>query len=123
MAIPRRRSQKEITEKYRDNLADYKRLYTWRRAIIAVTLLAVFGGIFGLWNYSNRAPDKFFSPGPVSSYHLNIIPAMAGTAISEQPANGGGATNCDACHDKSLVTGNGLTKEKFVEILRESFGK
>ena len=123
MATPRRRSQKEITEKYRDNLADYKRLYSWRRAITAVTLLSLIGAVFAVWHYHQRAPEKFFSPGPVSSHHLNITRATVGDLTPAEVKQRGLTTNCDACHDKSLVSGEGLTRKKFAEVVRESFQK
>jgi hypothetical protein len=122
MAAPRK-TQKQLTEKYKDNLADYKRLYSWRRAIGAVTLFALFGGLFAVWYYHKRAPDKFFNPGPVSSHHLNITRAMIGDVPVADPGKRGGSTNCDACHDKSLATGSGLTARKFTRIIRGSFGK
>src|SRR4051812_40645907 len=105
MAGPRK-SQKQLTAKYRDNLANYRRLYGGRRAILAVTLLALIGGGLAVWYYHNRAPDKFFNPGPVSSHHLNITPAML-TGMSSAESNRPGSSNCDACHDKSLAAGDG----------------
>jgi hypothetical protein len=115
-----RKSQKQLTAKYRDNLASYKRLYTGRRALLAVTWLALIGGALAVWYYNRRAPDRFFNPGPVSSHHVNITPAM----ISGRTPNRAGApNNCDACHDKSLVAGNGLTAGKFVQVVRESFAR
>ena len=122
MAIPRK-SQKQLTAKYRDNLANYKRLYTWRRAIAAATILTIAAGIFAFWYYHQRAPDKFFNPGPVSLHHLNITPAMVGAVPAEELQRRGNVSNCDACHDKSLVNGDGLTGRKFGHIVRDSFAK
>src|SRR5437868_6131058 len=122
MATPRK-SQKQLTQKYWDNLADYKRLYTWRRTIAAVTLLTFGGGIFAVWYFYRRAPDKFFNPGPVSSHHLNISRTMIGDTSPAESREGGQSTNCDACHDKSLVLGEGLSRKKFVNVIRDSFTK
>jgi Cytochrome c7 and related cytochrome c len=117
-----RKSQKQLTAKYRDNLANYKRLYSWRRAMAAATILTFLGGLVAIWSYYKRAPDKFFNPGTVSSHHLNITPAMSLGASSGRP-NDAGASNCDSCHDKSLVVGSGLSRRKFVDVLRDSFTK
>src|SRR5256885_11084134 len=120
--MAKRRTQKQISERYKDNLADYKRLYTWRRAGVAVTLLTLLGGAMAIWWYYKQAPDKFFNPGPVSSHHLNITPAMM-SPKSQNAGNSQKLNNCDACHDKSLVAGNGLTARKFTHVLRDSFRK
>ncbi|MFL6516081.1 MAG: cytochrome c3 family protein [Chthoniobacterales bacterium] len=115
-----RRTQKQLSEKYKDNLANYKRLYTGRRAILAVTFLAIAGGAIAVWHYSKRAPEKFFNPGPVSSHHQNITGAVV-TSSTGQAAVNGSSTNCDACHDKSLITGEGLSFKKFRQIVQASF--
>src|SRR3954468_14639696 len=101
--MPKRRTQKQLSERYKDNLADYKRLYSWRRAILGATLLILLGGMFLVWTYYKRAPDRFFSPGPVSSHHRNITPAMVSEPATENSRNRETVNNCDACHDKSLV--------------------
>ena len=119
--MARKRTQKQISERYKDNLADYERLYTWRRAGVTVTLLTLLGGALAVWYYYKRAPEKFFNPGPVSSHHLNITPAMIGDAAADDSGNREKASNCDACHDKSLVTGGRLTSRKFVRVVRDSF--
>src|SRR3954470_21791994 len=116
-----RKTQKQLSEKYKDNLARYKRLYTGRRAILTATWFAIIAAVVAVWYYHNRAPDKFFNPGPVSSHHLNITPAML-TGMSSAESNRPGSSNCDACHDKSLAAGDGLTTRKFVQVVRESLG-
>src|SRR3954467_5538641 len=115
-----RRTQKELSEKYKDNLANYKRLYTGRRALLAATLLAIAGGGIAVWHYSKHAPEKFFNPGPVSSHHQNITGAIL-NASARTSAGTGSSTNCDACHDKSLITGDRLSFGKFRQIVRASF--
>src|SRR5689334_2181750 len=120
MATPRK-SQKQLTQKYRDNLANYRRLWTSRRILAALTFLALVGGVFAVWHYQKRAPDKFFNPGPVSSHHANITRTMIGDMSAAEVNEHGLSANCDACHDKALVTGGGLTARKFVRIVRDSF--
>src|SRR4029077_12928289 len=56
-------------------------------------------------------------PGPVSSHHQNITRAM----IGDVPSQDGSSGNCDACHDKSLITGGQLTSKKFTQVIRDSF--
>src|SRR4051812_36101429 len=119
--MPRRRTQKQISERYKDNLADYPRLYTWRRTILAVTLLTLLGGVFAVWFYSKRVPEKFFNPGTVSSHHVNITPAMIGDAASGHSGSREKTSNCDACHDKSLAAGSRLTSTTFAQVVRDSF--
>src|ERR1041384_6185149 len=106
MATPRK-SQKQLTQKYRDNLANYHRLWTGRRALAVFTFLAVVGGIFAVWYYQKRAPDKFFNPGPVSSHHANISRAMVGDMRGEEINQRGLSSNCAPCHDKTLIGGEG----------------
>jgi hypothetical protein len=120
MATPRK-SQKQLTEKYRDNLANYKRLWTGRRALAIVTFLALLGGAVAVWYYQQRAPEQFFNPGPVSSHHANISRSMVGDMPAAELNERGLTTNCDACHDKTLVTGGGLTARKFLHVVRDSF--
>ena len=121
--MARKRTQKQISERYKDNLADYQRLYRWRRAVGAVTVLTLIGGGVAVWYYYKRAPDKFFNPGPVSIHHRNISRDMTAPMSPEQPIQTGPAGNCDACHDKSLITGGGLTAKRFVQVVKESFRK
>ncbi len=122
MATPRK-SNKQLSEKYKDNLADYKRLYTGRRAILAVTLLAIIGGVVGTLYYARRVPEKFFNPGPVSSHHQNITRAMIGDLPPAAFASGDLNESCDACHDKSLISSGQMNGRTFAQVLRDSFGK
>src|SRR3954453_22694586 len=113
--MARKRTQKEISARYKDNLANYKRLYGWRRAAAAITLLALIGGALAIGYYYKQAPDKFFNPGPVSKHHQNINPLM-GDITPEQSSRTEVSGNCDACHDKSLITGGGLTTTRFIQV-------
>src|SRR5439155_1413775 len=83
---------------------------------IAVWFLAIAGGAIADWHYSKRAPEKFFNPGPVSSHHQNITGAVVSSSTGQAAVNGF-STNCDACHDKSLITGEGLSFKKFRQIV------
>jgi Cytochrome c7 and related cytochrome c len=116
-----RKTQKQLTEKYKDNLGHYDRKQRWRRAVVWTSVLATLGGALAVSYYYKRAPEKFFNPGPVSSHHANITRAMIGDLSSEDLSKNGLSGNCDACHDKSLTTGGGLTSKKFVQVLRDSF--
>src|SRR4051794_2134460 len=121
--MARKRTQKEISARYKDNLANYKRLYGWRRAAAAITFLALVAGALAIGYYYKQAPDKFFNPGPVSKHHQNISRLMIGDISPEESSKAGASGNCDACHDKSLITGDSLTSSKFVQVLKESFRK
>jgi len=118
-----KRTQKQISARYKDNLSNYKRLYGWRRAGAAISLLTLIGGALAIWYYYKQAPDKFFNPGPVSKHHQNISRAMIGDVTPDQMSETGASGSCDACHDKTLITGGGLTSTKFVQVLKESFRK
>src|SRR5205085_4132632 len=97
------RTQKQIAERYKGNLGYYARLHPWRRARAIVSLLSIFGGLFALWFFYNRTPEKFFNPGALSQYHAHL------------------PNNCSDCHDKSLVAGRGLTTDKFKQVVHESY--
>ncbi|HJT81903.1 MAG TPA: cytochrome c3 family protein [Chthoniobacterales bacterium] len=120
MAAPRK-TNKQLSEKYKDNLANYRRLYTGRRKLLAVTLLAIFGGAAAVFYYSRHAPEKFFNPGPVSSHHRNITRAMIGDLPPEAISGGEFSQNCDACHDKSLISGGQMDRRTLGQVLRDSF--
>jgi hypothetical protein len=97
------RTQKQIAERYKGNLGYYQKLHAWRRARVLVSLLTVFCGLIAIWFFYKRAPEKFFSPGPLSANHRGL------------------PKSCDECHDKSLITGGRLTSDKFKEVVRQSF--
>ena len=93
-----KRTQKQISARYKDNLSNYKRLYGWRRAGAAISLLTLIGGALAIWYYYKQAPDKFFNPGPVSKHHQNISRAMIGDVTPDQMSKTGASGSCDACH-------------------------
>jgi Cytochrome c7 and related cytochrome c len=119
--ITPRRSQKQIAARFQDNLTQYLKKERVRRALFWITLITIAGGVFAVWSYYKRTPEKFFNPGPVSSHHLNITRAMIGDVPSEELNRRGSSRNCDACHDKSLITGGQLTSRKFTQVIRDSF--
>jgi hypothetical protein len=97
------RTQKQIAERYKGNLGYYKKLHPWRRARLIVSLCFFISGLIAIWIFYKRTPEKFFNPGPLSAHHAAL------------------PNNCNDCHDKSLITGGGLTLGKFKETVRDSF--
>jgi hypothetical protein len=119
--ITPRRTQKQIAARFQDNLTEYLKKERVRRALFWVTLVTIGGGAFAVWYYYKSTPEKFFNPGPVSSHHLNITPAMIGDVPSQDLNKSGSSGNCDACHDKSLIMGGRLTSRRFTQVVRDSF--
>ena len=56
----KRRTQKQIAERYKGNLGYYKRLSRWRRARITASFLAITGGAAAVFYYDDRAEGTFF---------------------------------------------------------------
>ncbi len=102
MAEPRR-TQKQISERYRGNLGYYNRLRSWVRARFIVSLLAVLAGLFAIFLFQRHGHETFFNPGKISTPHAKF------------------ADNCAKCHDQSLMTGGPLTPAKFKQVVSDRF--
>ncbi|MEY2439383.1 MAG: hypothetical protein QOI34_768 [Verrucomicrobiota bacterium] len=100
MARPRR-TQKEVAERYAGNLGYYARIHLWRGARRLVTLLTIVAALIAFWAFSKFGRETFLNPGPISRPH---------TAFADQ---------CEACHDKSLISGGLLTSHQFKTVLKE----
>ena len=102
------RTQKQIAERYKGNLAYYKRRHPWRVARFCATFVAIVGGIAAVLIYDRlifqkKASEQIFSAGPISSHHAQF----------EQ--------DCSRCHDKNAAMGNELTPAKFASVLKDRF--
>lgn len=107
MATPTR-TQKQIAERYKGNLAYYKRRHPWRVARFCSTFVAIAGGIIAIFVYQRlifqkKASEEFFSAGPISSHHTQF------------------EHDCSRCHDKTAAMGNDVTPAKFRSVLKERF--
>ena len=98
------RTQKQIAERYKGNLAYYRHKHPWRRARFWVSWFAIFGGIAAVTAYHKRGPEKFFTVGKISSNHATF------------------ADDCAKCHDKS-ITGSGVTLANWMSKTSERFHK
>jgi hypothetical protein len=102
------RTQKQIAERYKGNLAYYKRRHPWRLARFLVSFIALAGGVAGIIVYQKmifqqRASEQFFSSGPLSSHHAKL----------EQ--------ECAQCHNKDAAMGNQVTFAKFKSVIKDRF--
>jgi hypothetical protein len=97
------RTQKQIAERYKGNLGYYNRLHPWRRWRLVVSFLTIFGGLVAIGLFQNRGRETFFNSGKISGNHAAF------------------ADNCEACHDKTLMTDGPLTPGKFRRIVRDRF--
>ncbi len=75
------RTQKQIAQKYKDNLDYYRRGHFLRRLKLALFLLAVFGSIGAVFGFRFWGNKQFFNTGPISQNHARF------------------ANDCAACHD------------------------
>ncbi|MEO7319668.1 MAG: hypothetical protein ABIZ56_11820, partial [Chthoniobacteraceae bacterium] len=63
------RTQKQIAQKYKDNLDYYRRGHFLRRLKLILFLLAIFvsiGAVFGFRFWGNK---QYFNTGPISQNH------------------------------------------------------
>src|SRR5437016_11579374 len=98
---PPRRTQKQISERYKGNLGYYSKEHLWRHARFWVSLLSLAGGIAGIVLFQMRGHENFFNPGEISSNHASF------------------GDNCASCHDNALTKGGGFTAAKFKQIVSD----
>jgi predicted CXXCH cytochrome family protein len=101
MAAPRR-TQKQISERYKANLGYYRKRHPWRRARFWTSFLALAAGIAGIVAFEKRGRETFFNPGPISSSHARF------------------ADDCKQCHS-AAISETKLTPAQFNAVLRERF--
>lgn len=70
MAGPR--TQKQIAEKYKGNLAYFRKPHFFRRLKFLVSLLAVLIGAAAIIWFQEHGSDAFYSPGPISQNHASF---------------------------------------------------
>ena len=75
------RTQKQIAQKYKDNLDYYQRGHFLRRLKLALFLLAVFGSIGAVFGFRFWGNKQYFNTGPISQNHARF------------------ANDCAQCHD------------------------
>jgi hypothetical protein len=102
MAAPRK-TQKQLSEKYKDNLDHYSRKQRLRRAVILTSILAVVATFAAIKLFYNRQRQNFFNPGPISSQHASF------------------GNDCERCHDKSAASPGQLTFAKLRGTLNQRF--
>lgn len=101
MAAPRR-TQKQISERYKANLGYYRKRHPWRRARFWTSFLALAAGIAAIVAFEKRGRETFFNPGPISSSHARF------------------ADDCKQCHS-AAISETKLTPAQFNAVLRERF--
>src|SRR5437868_13667273 len=102
MASPRK-SQKQLTDKYKDNLDHYNRKQWWRRAVIWTSVLAVLASVAAIRLFYNRGREKFFNPGEISRHHAAF------------------GNDCEKCHDKFAISTGQLTVVKVRQTVNDRF--
>ncbi|HEX8078146.1 MAG TPA: hypothetical protein VF511_10050 [Chthoniobacterales bacterium] len=107
MATPRQ-TQKEISERYQDNLTQYQARDPWRVARFIASFLLLAGGLGFIIAYQNRvvrgeANEEFFNTGPLSSHHAHL------------------EKGCSDCHDKTATSGADLSPGNFKNVIKARF--
>jgi hypothetical protein len=98
-----RRTQKQISLRYKGNLRYYRRIHAWRFARFAASAIAIVGGIIAVLIYERRGPEKFFIAGPISSVHANF------------------GNDCGKCHEATFIGRDSVTPERFSQVIRDRF--
>ncbi|MBA3963782.1 MAG: hypothetical protein H0X40_18035 [Chthoniobacterales bacterium] len=75
--IFRRRTQKEISEKYQGNLDLYKKVQPWRLSRFLASFFALSLGIAAIIAFQKRGTEKFFNPGKLSRAHTSLADGCA----------------------------------------------
>lgn len=75
------RTQKQIAQKYKDNLDYYQHGHFLRRLKLLLFLLAVFGSIGAVFGFRFWGSRQYFNTGPISQNHARF------------------ANDCSQCHD------------------------
>ncbi len=75
------RTQKQIAQKYKDNLDYYKHGHFFRRLKLACFLLAVVVSLGAVFGFQAWGTKEYFNTGPISQNHARF------------------ANNCGVCHD------------------------
>src|SRR5437588_6954625 len=98
-----RRTQKQIAERYKDNLAYYRKINWLRVARFLVSAIIVAGAVVTIAVYQQRGAEKFFIAGPISRAHANF------------------GNDCGKCHDPRLMVDGALTLERFGQVIKDRF--
>ena len=101
MAGPNR-TQKQVAEKYKGNLAYYHKSHYFRRLRLIAFLVAVIGSLGALLTFGRWGREEIFNTGPLSANHARFI------------------NDCKACHEGVETD---LLKTKPIEQLRAVFSE
>src|SRR4029434_5058588 len=63
------RTQKQIAQKYKDNLKYYQHGHFLRRTKLIIFLVAVFGSLCAVFGFRFWGNKEYFSTGPISQNH------------------------------------------------------
>src|SRR5712675_2013408 len=102
MAEPRR-TQKQIAERYKDNLTYYRKIKWVRVTRFFVSAILMAGAVAAIVVYHQRGAEKFFIAGPISRAHANF------------------GNDCKKCHDPRLIVEGPLTPERFRQVVEDRF--
>ncbi len=98
-----RRTQKQISERYKGALGYYRRIHAWRFLRFVASAIAIVGGIAGILFYQRRGPEKFFTVGPISAAHAGF------------------GDDCGKCHSAANASREPLRPQQIAETLRDRF--
>ncbi len=79
------RTQKQIAQKYKDNLDYYRRGHFLRRLKLICFLLAIFGSLGAVFGFRFWGTREYFNTGPISQNHARF------------------SKDCTVCHQKAEV--------------------
>src|SRR5689334_17590461 len=99
----RKRTQKQIAERYKGNLGYYEKIRFWRIARTIVGLLGLAGVIAAIVQFDRYGNEQFFSSGKISSNHAAF------------------AQTCQKCHNESAALGGDLTVTGFRKLVNDRF--
>src|SRR5437763_14932812 len=96
----KRRTQKQISQRYQGALGYYGRVHAWRLLRFAASAVAIIGGIAAILIYQRRGPEKFFSVGPISAVHASF------------------GEDCSKCHVGTYSSHESLSLPQIAELLQ-----
>ena len=102
MADPRR-TQKQISGRYQENITFYRRIRAWRWARLVISAIVGAGAVAAVLTYNRWGPQKFFTVGPISAAHATF------------------GNDCSKCLEGILRQPNSATPQQLVQVIRDRF--